>query len=191
MSGKLSLALAQLNPTVGDLPGNLAKVRAARAAAGGVDLLVTSELYLCGYPAEDLVLKPSFQAALLAAIEDLAADTSDGGPAILLGAPWIEDRKLFNAALLLDGGKIAAKTFKCDLPNYGPFDEKRVFAPGVLPQPMPFRGFSLGVMICEDMWTPPCAKHLKERGAQILIVPNCSPFEVGKALRPCSGHRAR
>jgi NAD+ synthase len=182
MTGKLSIALAQLNPTVGDISGNLAKLRAARSRAAGLgaDLLVTTELYLSGYPTEDLVLKPSFQDSLRCATERLAPETADGGPAILIGVPWSEGGKLYNAALLLADGKIAAKTFKYDLPNYGPFDEKRLFQAGPLPKPIAFRGVRLGVMICEDMWTPPCAASLKEHGAEILIVPNGSPFEVGK-----------
>ncbi len=92
MSGKITLALAQLNPTVGDISGNIAKLRTARAYAAeqGADLLVTTELYLCAYPTEDLVLKPSFQNSLRVALERLASETADGGPAILIGAPWRE-----------------------------------------------------------------------------------------------------
>jgi len=152
----------------------------ARLAVAGADLLVTPELYLCAYPAEDLVLKPSFQNSLRSAVDILASETRDKGPAILLGVPWSEEGRLRNAVLLLFDGKIAGKVFKHDLPNYGPFDEKRVFTAGPLPQPLSFRGFKLGVMICEDMWTPSSAAHLKKHGAQILIVPNGSPFEIGK-----------
>lgn len=182
MSNKISLALAQLNPTVGSISGNVAKLREARAraAAQGADLLMTSELYLCAYPPEDLVLKPSFQDNLRASVEELAAETADGGPAILLGTPWREEGKLYNAVLLLDGGLITAKIFKHDLPNYGPFDEKRVFAAAPLPEPVLFRGVKLGVLICEDMWTPDAAARLNEQGADILLIPNGSPFEVGK-----------
>ncbi|HUY69294.1 MAG TPA: NAD+ synthase, partial [Alphaproteobacteria bacterium] len=183
MPDSLSLVLAQLNPAVGDIASNVAKVRVARlkAAGTGAHLLMTSELYVSGYPPEDLVLKPSFLDAVRRAVEDLAGETGDGGPAILLGAPWrMESGKPANAALLLDGGKIAATVFKRDLPNYGPFDEKRVFAPGPLPAPVDFRGLKLGVMICEDMWTPDAALHLKRHGAQILLVPNGSPYESGK-----------
>jgi NAD+ synthase len=195
MSGKLSLAFAQLNPTVGDIQGNIAKLLTARARAAGqgADLLVTSELYLCAYPPEDLVLKTSFQNTLRAAIKKLAHVTADGGPAILIGTPWSEGGQLYNAMLLLDDGKIAAKSFKHDLPNYGPFDEKRLFTPASLPRPIPFRDFNLGVMICEDMWTPACAAHLKLNNAHILIVPNGSPFEVGKteARRKLAAERVK
>ncbi|MFA5040098.1 MAG: NAD+ synthase, partial [Bdellovibrionales bacterium] len=182
MSSKLLIALAQLNPTVGDISGNSSKLREAReeAAEIGAHLLVTSELYLSGYPTEDLVLKPSFQDSLHTAIERLAHETADGGPAILLGTPWQEDGILYNAVLLLDNGKIAGKSFKHDLPNYGPFDEKRLFCAAKPSSPLSFRGIKLGVMICEDMWTSAYASHLKKHGAKILIVPNGSPFETGK-----------
>lgn len=182
MPEKLSLALAQLNPAVGDIAGNLAKLRAARkqAATQGAHLLMTSELYVCGYPPEDLVLKPSFQNAIQKAVEVLARETSDGGPAILLGTPWLENDKLYNAILLLSEGRISGKTYKRDLPNYGPFDEKRVFTSWQMPEPISFRGLRLGVMICEDMWAPTVARILKERGAQIFLVTNGSPFEIHK-----------
>src|ERR1700741_2956107 len=152
-SQQLSIALAQLNPTVGDVAGNLARIRKARdeARALGADLVLFGELVLSGYPPEDLVLKPAFQQALREAVEALAAESAQG-PALLVTTPWVDDNKLYNAALLLDGGKIAAVRYKHDLPNYGVFDEKRVFAPGPLPGPVPFRGARLGVMICEDMW---------------------------------------
>lgn len=182
MTDTLSLALAQINPTVGDLAGNLARIRAARAESArlGAELAVYPELVVSGYPPEDLVLKPAFQDAVVAAVEALAADTADGGPALLVGAPWVKDGKLYNAALLLAGGKIAALRFKHDLPNYGVFDEKRVFTAGPLPGPMVFNGVRLGVMVCEDMWTQDSAECLAESGAEILIVPNGSPYESDK-----------
>ena len=146
MPEKLSLALAQLNPAVGDISGNMTKVRAARktAAAQKAHLLMTPELFLSGYPPEDLVLKPSFQKAIHAAVNQLTQDTADGGPAILLGTPWNEGGKLYNAVLLLADGRIAGKVFKYDLPNYGVFDEKRYFTAGPLPEPMVFRGIKFG-----------------------------------------------
>ncbi len=132
---RLVIALAQLNPTVGDISGNVAKLRRAYATAraDGADLLVSSELFIAGYPPEDLVLKPEFIDACEAAVRDLAADTADGGTAILVGAPWRDNGKLHNAALLLDRGEIRATRFKHDLPNYGVFDEIRVFKPARCP----------------------------------------------------------
>jgi NAD+ synthase len=129
---QFTITLAQLNPTVGDVTGNAAKARAARlkAKADGADLVVLSELFIAGYPPEDLVLKPAFQSACRTAIEELARETADGGPAMLIGTPWVEDGKLYNACALLDEGKVAAIRFKCNLPNYGVFDEKRLFARG-------------------------------------------------------------
>jgi NAD+ synthase len=182
MTDTLAMALAQINPTVGDLAGNAAKIRAARskAAAEKADLVVFPELVVAGYPPEDLVLKPAFQKAVETTVNALAADTGDGGPAMLIGAPWLSQGKLYNAALLLEGGRIAATRFKHDLPNYGVFDEKRVFTPGPLPGPIAFRGVRLGVMICEDMWTPDGAECLAESGAEILVVPNGSPYEADK-----------
>ena len=123
-AAEFTITLAQLNPTVGDVEGNAARARTARAQAkaAGADLIVFPELYICGYPPEDLVLKPALQAACRAAVEDLARDTADGGPAVLIGSPWVEDGKLYNACALLDEGRIAAIRFKANLPNYGVFD---------------------------------------------------------------------
>src|SRR3954463_14637535 len=104
------IALAQLNPVMGDIAGNLARARAARSVAGDADVILFSELFIVGYSPEDLVLKPALQEDARAAVEELARDTQDGGPAILMGAPWAEDGKLYNAVLLLDGGKIAGKS---------------------------------------------------------------------------------
>jgi NAD+ synthase len=148
------VTLAQLNPTVGDVEGNAAKARAARAraAADGADLVVLSELFIAGYQPEDLVLKPAFQAACRQAIEALARETADGGPAMLIGVPWVEEGKLYNAAALLDGGRVAALRFKTNLPNYGVFDEKRLFARGPTAGPVMIRGVRVGVPICEDVW---------------------------------------
>ena len=184
MTEGLLLALAQLNPVMGDIAGNLAKLRLTRQQAQkqGAHLLMTPELYLCGYPPEDLVLKPSFQKALKESVDALAQETKDGGAAVLLGTPWVEEGQLYNAVLLLDQGRIATKVFKHDLPNYGPFDEKRVFTAAPLPEPIEFRGAKLGLMICEDMWTPSVAAHLKQRGADILLVPNGSPYESNKLV---------
>ncbi|HPU16141.1 MAG TPA: nitrilase-related carbon-nitrogen hydrolase, partial [Polymorphobacter sp.] len=180
MTDRLSIALAQSNASVGDLRRNADAMLAQRAAAGDADLLVTPELSLIGYPPEDLVLKPAAVAACAEELDRLAVATATPGPAMLVGLPWREDGKLYNAMALLDGGRVVAVTKKHDLPNYGTFDEKRVFSAGPLPGPLAFRGVRLGVPICEDIWTPDVTECLTETGAEILVVPNGSPFEVGK-----------
>jgi NAD+ synthase len=182
MTDRLAIALAQLNPTVGGVEGNVQRILKAReeAARLGADLMLASELVVSGYPPEDLVLKPAFVDATMAAVERLAQATAGGGPALIIGSPWQDGAKVMNAALLLDEGRIASIRYKHDLPNYGVFDEKRLFASGPLPGPMPFRGVRLGVMVCEDMWTPDAAECLQESGAELLLVPNGSPFEFEK-----------
>jgi NAD+ synthase len=185
---QFTITLAQLNPTVGDVEGNAAKARAARvrAAADGADLLVLPELFIAGYPPEDLVLKPAFQSACRGAVEALARETADGGPAILIGSPWVEDGKLYNACALLDGGRIAALRYKANLPNYGVFDEKRLFARGPAAGPVTVRGVRVGVPICEDIWVEESEDYenvvecLAETGAEIIVVPNGSPYARDK-----------
>ncbi|MFG1372533.1 NAD+ synthase [Xanthobacter oligotrophicus] len=173
----LFIAVAQLNPIVGDVAGNLDLARRTCASAkdAGADLVVFPELFIAGYPPEDLVLKPAFQQACRAAIETLAAETADG-PALLIGAPWVDEGRLYNSVLLLENGGISAIRHKVDLPNYGVFDEKRVFAPGPLPGPIPFKGVRLGVPVCEDIWGADVVECLAETGAELLIVPNGSPY---------------
>jgi NAD+ synthase len=185
---QFTITLAQLNPTLGDVEGNAAKARAARAkaAADGADLVVFSELFIAGYPPEDLVHKPAFQAACRTAIETLARQTADGGPAMLIGTPWVDDNKLYNACALLDGGRIAAIRYKANLPNYGVFDEKRLFARGPAAGPVTVRGVRVGVPICEDIWLEESEDYenvvetLAETGAEILVVPNGSPYARDK-----------
>src|SRR3712207_2709761 len=127
MTSTLRIAIGQLNPVMGDISGNLQKARSAwaEAAAQGAELLVLTELFICGYTPEDLVLKPAVQIACREAVEQLAGETGDG-PGILIGTPWVEGGKLHNSVALLDNGRVAAVRHKVELPNYGVFDELRV-----------------------------------------------------------------
>jgi NAD+ synthase len=190
---RLVIGLAQIDCTVGDIAGNVARARAARAeaAAFGADLVMFSELFISGYPPEDLVLKPAFLEACRAACEEIAAETGHGGPAILVGLPWGENGHCYNAYALLDKGRIEAIRFKADLPNYGVFDEKRVFAPGPIPGPVAFKGVRIGVPICEDIWGPDPVECLAAAGGEILLVPNGSPYWRGKTEERLSVAAAR
>jgi NAD+ synthase len=180
----LRIAVAQLNPIVGDIAGNLAKAREARADAArqGADLVLYTELFIAGYPPEDLVLKPSFLAACEKAAEDFARETADGGPGVIIGTPLKRKSGIHNSIVVADGGKVLAERFKVDLPNYGEFDEKRVFEAGPdMPGPVNFRGVRLGIPICEDIWGElGVCETLAESGAEILLVPNGSPYYRGK-----------
>ena len=180
----LRIAVAQLNPTVGDVAGNLAKAREARADAArqGADLVLFTELFIAGYPPEDLVLKPAFLAACERAVREFAEDTADGGPGVIIGTPLKRKSGTHNSVVVADGGKIIAERFKVDLPNYGEFDEKRVFQAGPdMPGPVNFRGVRLGIPICEDIWGDlGVCETLAESGAELLVVPNGSPYYRGK-----------
>ncbi|MCX8279390.1 NAD+ synthase [Phyllobacterium sp. 0TCS1.6C] len=179
----LRIAIAQLNPTLGDIKGNLAKAREARsdAARQGADLILYTELFISGYPPEDLVLKQAFIEACEAAVNEFALDTADGGPGVIIGTPLRRPTGLHNSVVVLDGGKVIAERYKVDLPNYGEFDEKRVFQAGPMPGPVNFRGTRIGIPICEDIWGDlGVCETLAESGAEILCVPNGSPYYQGK-----------
>ncbi len=183
MTEKLTIGLAQLNPTVGAIAQNLAKAKKAVEDLSAADIVMFPELFIAGYPPEDLVLRHSFVAACKSACEDLAI-TFKNGPAILMGLPWLEagreGDKLYNSVALLNHGRIETLRHKFDLPNYGVFDEKRVFDAGPAPGPISFKGVRLGVPICEDIWTEETCETLAETGAEILLSPNGSPFERNK-----------
>ncbi len=182
MTQRLTIHLAQLNPTVGAIAANAEMARAARAQAArdNADVIVFPELFVTGYPPEDLVLKPAFQHDAMEMVRALASETADGGPAIVIGVPWVADGRLYNAVAVLDGGEITALRFKYALPNYGVFDEKRVFHAGPLPRPVELRGVQIGLPICEDVWVRDPIAALKEHGAEFLLVPNGSPFQSRK-----------
>jgi NAD+ synthase len=192
MADALHITLAQINPVVGDLAGNLDRIRAAIAdAPARTDLIVFPELALCGYPAEDLILKPAFLADVKKTLRRLAADSRAWPAALLVGAPERRNGKTFNCVHLIAEGRIVKTIRKRNLPNYGVFDEARVFIPGPLPRAVPFKGHRLGIMVCEDMWSPACAASLKKSGAEILIVPNASPFDSRKREIRLAQARAR
>lgn len=177
------ITIAQVNTTVGDLTGNLTLIRRARdEAPKHSNLIVFPELVTTGYPPEDLLLKQSFLNDVDTMIDTLVEESRGNSTAMLIPTPcWDRQNKcLYNGALLIHNGHVIARQTKHDLPNYGIFDEHRYFKPGPLPEPIPFLGLNLGVMICEDMWYPDVADHLKEKGADILIVVNASPFESHK-----------
>jgi NAD+ synthase len=189
----LTIAFSQLNPTVGDVAGNAALVRRARddAAALGADLVVFSELVLVGYPPEDLVLRPALVEAAAAALRDLERESAaPGAPGLVVTLPWKHNGRVHNAVALVANGTSDLR-FKHELPNYGVFDEKRVFAPGPLPEPVVFRDARLGLPVCEDIWLDHVTTHLAGRGVQLMLVPNGSPFEVDKFEHRLDLARAR
>ncbi len=173
----LKIAIAQVNPIVGHITHNTNLINEALKQCVDAYLVVFPELVICGYPPEDLALKKSFVRECMDAAQKIITEHPQG-PAFILTTPWYEDGKTYNAALFADGGKITGKIFKNNLPNYGVFDEWRVFSPGPLPDPVEFKGHKIGVVICEDIWFPEAALHLKEKGAEILISPNGSPYSA-------------
>ena len=175
----LKIAMAQLNPTVGAVAANADLLRAARDGASDADIVVAGELFLTGYPPEDLVLKQAFLAKVKAEADALVAETAKGGPALIFGLPMVENGQLYNSVMVADGGQAAVR-HKVHLPNYAVFDEKRLFAAGPMPQPVEIRGLRVGLPICEDIWFADICAHLKSQGAELLISPNGSPFERGK-----------
>lgn len=180
MTDRLKIAFAQMNQRVGDLEGNAAAMLEMRRKASGADLLLCPELQVIGYPPEDLVLKPEFVRRAMETTERLIEATVEPGPAMLIGTVLNEGGSNYNAIILADRGRVLGRTLKRELPNYGTFDEKRIFAPGPMPEPLEFRGLKIGVPICEDIWQEMVCAHLADAGAEILLVPNGSPYELDK-----------
>jgi NAD+ synthase (glutamine-hydrolysing) len=188
----MKLGIAQLNLTVGDIAGNAVRLLAAaqEAHAAGAGLLLTPEMSICGYPAEDLVLRNDFTAACRAALERLAADAPPG-LALIVGYPERSDDGLFNAAALLRGGRVEAVYRKHHLPNHSVFDEQRVFDSGSAPCVFACDGLNFGLAICGDIWEPGPATWAMEAGAQWLLVPNASPYHLKKERERTSVARMR
>jgi NAD+ synthase len=181
MTSALKIAIATINPTVGDIDGNAARILDVREQTPDADLIVYSELCLIGYPPEDLVLKPAFQRDAIDKTVEMAQLTNDGGPAMLISSLWFEGGKLYNSSILLDNGTVAAIRHKRDLPNYGVFDEKRVFSRGPCPEPIVFKGVKLGVLTCEDLWWDEVTEYLANKHSDILVSLNGSPYDLPKA----------
>ena len=194
MTDKLVIALAQMTQSVGDLAANADAMLQWRERAREADLIVFPELQLIGYPPEDLVLKPALVERANQELDRLAQATADGGPAMLVGTVVASQGVLFNVVALLENGAVTAIRQKRELPNYGTFDEKRLFAPGPLPAPIDFKGVKIGVPVCEDIWFPFVTAHLRAEGAELLISPNGSPFEIDKddrRINAVAGTRVR
>ncbi len=180
MTDRLVIALAQMNQRVGDLESNAAAMLEIRRKAAGADIVLYPELQLTGYPPEDLVLKPEFVRRAAEATERLVDSTAEPGPAILFGTVLSEDGAVYNAMVLANDGKLLGRTLKHELPNYGTFDEKRIFSAGPLPSPLEYKGVKFGVPICEDIWWDSACANLAKEGAEFLLVPNGSPYELDK-----------
>ena len=189
MTQSFTLALAQMNPVVGDLAGNASRIRqlAAKAADLGADLVLYPEMALVGYPAQDLVIAPGFREAAMQAAEEIARATKDLPCDLLFGALWYENGHTYNVSLLASGGTLRVIRTKYDLPNYGVFDEKRVFAVGQVAGPLTIRGVRVGVPICEDIWHPDVCRHLADFGAGMFLCINGSPYEIEKDVLRIEG----
>ena len=177
MADRFRLTMAQLNPTVGDIAGNAAKARAAwdRGRAAGADMVMLPEMFITGYQPQDLVMKPAFVRRAVEAVEALAAECADG-PILGIGGPMPETTKLHNTYFILKDGRVHATTRKYFLPNFNVFDEVRVFSRGDMQGPWDAGPLRIGTPVCEDAWYPDVCEAMAESGAELLLVPNGSPY---------------
>jgi len=178
VTDRLRIALAQLNPKVGDLKGNLALGRKALADAveAKADILMFSELFLTGYFPEDLFFKRQFVDDAIAAARELTAATAGTNVSLVLPTVWRDEEGLRNAVILAENGRVTARRFKRELPNDDVFYERRYFVPGELAEPVTIKGVSIGIPICEDIWHADVCEHLVDNGARLLLCPNGSPY---------------
>jgi len=180
MSEKLSILIAQTNPTVGDIDHNKNIVLEIIDKNHNVDLIIFSELMLTGYPPEDLVLKTAFKDKFMQALEEINEFLKNKNCTVILGMPWDEEGRLYNAAIVLQNGSIVYKHFKNALPNYGVFDEKRIFLHGEDVGLFKLKGVNLGIFICEDIWVQNTVSKLNGTGIDLAISINASPFDINK-----------
>ncbi|NPD15585.1 NAD+ synthase [Xinfangfangia sp. D13-10-4-6] len=181
MTDTFRFFLVQANPSLGDIAGNAAKALEfwQRGRAAGADLVALTEMFITGYQTQDLILKPAFHQEAIRAIEDLAQACADG-PALGIGGPVLQNGRLFNGYYILEGGQVSARVLKHHLPNDAVFDEKRLFSSADVTGPYVVKGVRIGTPICEDAWHPDVAETLAETGAEILLIPNGSPYHRGK-----------
>ena len=181
MVTNLKIALAQLNPLVGDVIGNVDKLISIRSKLDdSVDVLVAPELYISGYPIDDLVLREDFLDLVDEGLENLAKATNDCKSSIIVGAPRKEKNTIRNSVFVIENGEISTFRDKYELPNFGVFDEQRIFTPGDLSGPVNIKGVRIGIPICEDIWKENVIECLAESGAEIIISINASPFTLNK-----------
>jgi NAD+ synthase len=176
----LSFTIAQINPVVGDIQDNCGRIADIIKSNLSSDIIIFPELVTCGYPPEDLVLRPSFMDNVEAAIQNLRRECAAHTGLSLISSPWRIEGKLYNAVLVISEGQIKQIIPKVHLPNYGVFDEIRIFERGKMPIPIEFKGVKLGILTCEDLWFSDIAEHLKAQGAEVLISPNGSPYDIQK-----------
>ncbi len=181
MADRFRLTIAQLDPTVGDLRGNAAKARFVwqRARAEGSDFVGFPEMFIAGYQPQDLIRRPGFAEDAMRVIDALAADCADGPP-LGIGGPYLAGDVLYNAYFVLESGQVQARVLKHELPNETVFDEVRLYTPGPLQGPVPVGPLRMGIPVCEDAWHETVCETLAESGAEILFVPNGSPYYRGK-----------